>query len=199
MSFNERDAIRFRLEQMAEESKDMRNRMRELDSEYAAYIKRLQELDGPAATQNLPSDGENTVNSPENSHELKQYDFDKIRERLRSMSTASKSSESEKRIIDSSKLRGQSHDLKKAAQLVEEILKEKGEPLKISRLKEALADKGYRWNYFSSTLPQIMRYSSCIIKPYRGHLQYSKDHLDSRRDINKEKSQVPENAEPTVN
>lgn len=162
MTFNEREAIRFYLKQIAEESRSLRQRLQELDERYAYYIERLRQLDG--------NEGEMTMVQPKKNKEdagnLKNFNLEEMIEKLRRVQP-----EKKKHPLTPAPAE-KSHNLKEAAVIMEEILKEHGKAMKISSVKEALANRGYRWNYFSSTLPQILKYTDKIYRPFRGYVQY---------------------------
>lgn len=213
MVFNEREAIRFRLEKISEEKKILFQRDRELDKEYNFYIQRLRELDqkGLGSTTDL-THGQPAEYAPEPetreepqepgmkkkyNGNLRQYDFDALKRGLSNF----KKKRTETREIqeDRSKFRldpndrrrrGKQYNLQEVAELVEDILKAHGEPMEIHTLRDALAEKGYKWKHFLPTLPNIMKHSKRIQKPYRGHVAYaSNDQEKQASESNKSASE----------
>lgn len=197
MVFNEREAIRFRMEKIAEEKKVLYQRDRELDKEYNFYIQRLRELDhkGLGSSSDLmrsqPID-DNRFQTSANSHQsqesgsekknngnLRQYDFEAIKRGLSNFKKKHSEKPSTQSDLNQFRLdpndrrrRGKQYDLKEVAGIVEEILKENGEAMEIHSLRELLEEKGYKWKHFLPTLPNIMKHSDHIVKPYRGHIGY---------------------------
>lgn len=181
MAFNEREAIRIRMENIAEQKKVLYQRDRELDKEYNFYIERLRELDkdglgsGTGLTyesrEPQPSKGEPKKEYDGN---LKQYDFDALK---RGLSNFKKKPERQEKVevqVDpyDRRKRGKQYNLEEVAKVVETILKETGEPLAIHKLRDILSEKGYTWKHFLPTLPNIMKHSEHLEKPYRGHVVY---------------------------
>lgn len=197
MVFNEREAIRLRLEKLSEEKKVLFQRDRELDKEYNFYIQRLRELDqnGLGSSTNLthgqpaeyapePELREEAASSGKKKYHgnLRQYDFDALKRGLSNFKKK-RTEESEVREERSKfrldpndrRRRGKQYNLQEVAVLVEEILKEHGEPMEIHTLRDTLVEKGYKWKHFLPTLPNIMKHSDKIQKPYRGHVAYVSD------------------------
>ncbi|HET7627543.1 MAG TPA: hypothetical protein VFK44_04045 [Bacillales bacterium] len=187
LAFNEREAIRLRMEKIAEEKNVLYQRDRELDKEYHFYIQRLRELDqrGLGSESDLVYE-ENVPSMDEDKQEkeykgnLKQYDFEALKRGLSNFKKRKAEREEEetddrlfRRDPNDRRRRGKQYNLEEVAKEVESILKEHGEPMEIHRLRDILAEKGYKWKYFLPTLPNIMKHSERIVKPYRGHITYA--------------------------
>ncbi|HEU5139958.1 MAG TPA: hypothetical protein VFT51_08290 [Bacillales bacterium] len=181
MAFNEKEAIRFRMEKIADEKKVLYQRDRELDKEYNFYIGRLRELDrnGLGSPTSLshgePMESPQITNSKkEYSGNLKQYDFDALKRGLSNFKGKPKKLEESSIPTNphDRRKRGKQYNLEEVAAVVEEILKEENEPLAIHKLRDILSERGYTWKHFLPTLPNIMKHSQHIEKPYRGHVAY---------------------------
>lgn len=205
MVFNEREAIRFRLEKIAEEKKVLYQRDRELDKEYNFYIQRLRELDqnGLGSSSNLTHGQyaeepalQNHTEEPSADRmkkkyngNLKQYDFDALKRGLsqfkkKQLPNPPEKQESTKFRLDPNdrRRRGKQYNLEEVAKLVETILREHGKPMEIHKLRDLLGEKGYKWKHFLPTLPNIMKHSDRIDKPYRGHVTYVGDESEQGSD-----------------
>lgn len=189
MGYNEREAIRFRLEKIDEEKRRLEQRNWNLDKEYNFYIERLRELDrnGLGSPSNLTYEEkveESAVETPEQTSEkkysgdLKQYDFEALKKSLSNYKKKQPEPQEKPPIVDfglhpnDRRRRGKQYNLKEVAKITEKILKEHKEPMPIHKLRDQLADEGYRWKHFLPTLPNIMKHSEHIEKPYRGHVVY---------------------------
>lgn len=221
MVFNEREAIRFRMERIAEEKKVLYQRDRELDKEYNFYIQRLRELDhkGLGSSTNLmhnePNEDRFQTNSPQQSLEsdtdrkykgnLRQYDFEAIKRGLSNFKKKRNENKPEPHDLNQFRLdpndrrrRGKQYDLKEVAGIVEEILRENGEAMEIHKLRDILADKGYKWKHFLPTLPNIMKHSDHIEKPYRGHISYVNHGTEETVESQKPEADTTPNSDQVV-
>lgn len=209
MGFNEREAIRFRLEKIDEEKRRLEQRNWNLDKEYNFYIERLRELDrdglgSPSKlTYEEKVEEKPVVETPEQtsqkkySGDLKQYDFEALKKSLSNYKKKQPKQQEKPPIVDfglnpnDRRRRGKQYNLKEVAEITERILKEHKEPMPIHKLRDRLADEGYQWKHFLPTLPNIMKHSEHIEKPYRGHVVYvenAKQNESEKSAIESEKS-----------
>lgn len=179
MGFNEREAIKFRMEKIAEEKEKLYQRDQTLDGEYEFYIDRLRELDQNSPESVLVKETPRKKNQTNSNRELKNYDFDALKEGLNHFKKKPSEEKEEKKSIDSfmnvrndRRRKGKQYNLKEVAAIAEDILKDSREPIRIRMLRDLLADRGYTWKHFLPTLPNIMRHSEHIEKPSRGMIAY---------------------------
>lgn len=179
MVFNEREAIRFRMEKIAEEKEKLHQRDKALDKEYTFYIERLRYLDqhGPedsAVESHHSQQKQKTYNG-----DLKQYDFDALKKGLSHVKTKLPEEIDEIGVIGNlpdkqadRRRRGKQYNLKEVATIVEGILLDNEAPMEIRKLRLLLNDKGFTWKHFWPTLSNIMKHSGHIKKPSRGMIAY---------------------------
>lgn len=88
--------------------------------------------------------------------------------------TGGKIDKARKKAIEDARAGGGHYDLQSVADETVSILKEFGEPIKISLLKEFLAERGYTWKgQFSNTITNLQKYTDKIARPKFGHVAYA--------------------------
>lgn len=179
VGFNEREAIRSRMEMIADEKNILYDRLQKLDQEFTFYMDRLREMDENSGTGNttagIGADQAVHASGRRSKKQRGPYDFDALKEGLRNLHAKHRQKRQETGIINASpdhRKRGKQYNLKEVANIIEQLLKEHGEPMEVHRLREILAERGYVWRHFLPTLQNIMKYSKHLEKPYRGFIAY---------------------------
>lgn len=179
MVFDERRAIQFRIEKIAEEKERMHQQDKALNEAYTFYINRLRELDQSHAVEMNLQSNENAEKTY--SGDLERYDFDALKQGLNKAKKKNPVEEEHNILSEAPTRQGQKnkqYNLKEVAMVVEEILLDHKAPMPIHHLRRILQEKGYNWKHFLPTLANIMRHSQHLKKPSRGMIAYISESSD---------------------
>lgn len=141
-------------------------------------MKGLSQLDHEGSEGTVPAEEFTEKVQKSNGGDLKQYDFDALKEGLSHVKTKTPGEtepideESASMMQADRRKRGKQYNLKEVATLVEGILIDNGAPMEIRNLRLLLKEKGYTWRHFWPTLANIMKHSGHIDKPSRGMVTY---------------------------